>query len=76
MIGANAEAGGWLIFSTHDIDPNPTRYGCTPAFFEKVVKSSLRSGSRILTMSSALGAIGVPRFDHQPNGGGMAFRST
>ena len=59
MIGANVEAGGWLVFSTHDVCENPTRFGCTPTFFEKIVRSSVRSGAKILVMSTALDAIGV-----------------
>jgi peptidoglycan/xylan/chitin deacetylase (PgdA/CDA1 family) len=59
IIWANADAGGWLIFSTHDIALNPTRFGCTPAFFEQVVQTSAKSGARILTVTAALDAIGV-----------------
>jgi peptidoglycan/xylan/chitin deacetylase (PgdA/CDA1 family) len=60
VVAANAIAGGWLIFSTHDIAESPSRFGCTPAFFERVVNSSIRSGARILSMSAALNAVGVP----------------
>jgi hypothetical protein len=31
-IDANARAKGWLIFATHDVCDQPTRFGCTPAF--------------------------------------------
>jgi hypothetical protein len=60
VIEATAEACGWLIFSTHDVCQNPTRFGCTPVFFEKVVRISLRSGARILLMSAALDAVEAP----------------
>jgi peptidoglycan/xylan/chitin deacetylase (PgdA/CDA1 family) len=60
LIAANAEAGGWLVFSTHDVCANPTRFGCTPDIFEKVVRSSVRSGAKILLMSAALDTFGVP----------------
>ena len=30
LIERNAAAGGWLIFATHDVTPEPSRYGCTP----------------------------------------------
>src|SRR5687768_14484034 len=63
IIGSNAEAGGWLIFSTHDVCDNPTRFGCTPSFFEQVVKSAFRSGARIVTMSDALDAVGAHHLD-------------
>ena len=61
IIAANSEVGGWLIFSNHDVCENPTRFGCSPAFFEKVVQSSIRSGAKILAMSAALDDLGVPR---------------
>ena len=54
IVTANAEAGGWLIFSTHDVCASPTRFGCTPAFFEQIVACSVRSGATILPMGTAL----------------------
>jgi peptidoglycan/xylan/chitin deacetylase (PgdA/CDA1 family) len=60
IITANSTAGGWLIFSTHDVCDNPTRFGCTPGFFEGVVRSTVKSGAKILTMSEALNSLGVP----------------
>jgi peptidoglycan/xylan/chitin deacetylase (PgdA/CDA1 family) len=52
---------GWLIFSTHDVSNTPTRYGCTPDFFDRVVRCARESGAAILTMSAALDELGVPR---------------
>ena len=60
-IAANARAGGWLIFSTHDICDHPTRFGCTPTFLEKTVRASIASGAKIQLMSTALDSYGVPR---------------
>jgi hypothetical protein len=54
IISHNSTSGGWLIFSTHDVCENPTRFGCTPSFFEKVVRCSINSGAHILVMSAAL----------------------
>jgi peptidoglycan/xylan/chitin deacetylase (PgdA/CDA1 family) len=59
-ITANADASGWLIFSTHDISDHPTRFGCTPDFFERVIRASIHSGAKILVMSAGLDAVGVP----------------
>jgi peptidoglycan/xylan/chitin deacetylase (PgdA/CDA1 family) len=50
MIEMNAAAGGWLIFATHDIAPDPSPYGCDPAFFEATVQEAVRSGAAILPM--------------------------
>ena len=59
LIDANYCAGGWLIFVTHDICDDPTRFGCSPAFFEEIVRYSVSSGARILSMSEALESVGL-----------------
>jgi len=61
LIAANAAQPGWLIFSTHDVAEDPTRYGCTPALFERIVRLTLESGATILTMTAALDELGVGR---------------
>jgi peptidoglycan/xylan/chitin deacetylase (PgdA/CDA1 family) len=58
QIDENARAKGWLIFATHDISDSPTRYGCTPALFEHIVKKAATS-ARILPVTEALTALGV-----------------
>jgi peptidoglycan/xylan/chitin deacetylase (PgdA/CDA1 family) len=57
VIENNSLVKGWLIFTTHDISETPTRYGCTPSFFEDIVKRSMDSGARILPVAEALDAI-------------------
>jgi peptidoglycan/xylan/chitin deacetylase (PgdA/CDA1 family) len=59
-IQANARANGWLIFATHDVCDSPTRFGCTPALFERIVDESIKSGAAILPVAAALRKIGVP----------------
>jgi peptidoglycan/xylan/chitin deacetylase (PgdA/CDA1 family) len=54
VIERNAQINGWLIFATHDVSENPTRFGCTPALFESVVRESLDSGATILPVIEAL----------------------
>ena len=54
IVSVNIRSGGWLIFSTHDVSDHPTRFGCTPAFFEQIVACSVRSGATILPMGTAL----------------------
>lgn len=54
VIDANARACGWLIFATHDVSDSPTRYGCTPALFQRVVKHSSESGALILSAGAAM----------------------
>lgn len=48
LIEENARVNGWLIFATHDVCSEPSQYGCTPEFFEQVVRCSLESGARVL----------------------------
>lgn len=59
LILHNVRQKGWLIFYTHDIRPEPSPYGCTPALFESVVSFAVRSGCRILTVKEVLGELGV-----------------
>lgn len=48
IIDRNSRVKGWLIFSTHDLGPSPSDFGCLPEFFEDVVKRAVASGARIL----------------------------
>lgn len=54
MIDRNAQARGWLIFATHDVAEQPTRYGCTPQFFTAVVEYAIHSGAKIMPVASAV----------------------
>ena len=66
-IGATMERGGWLIFSTHDVAENHTRFGCSPAFFTQVVRRAVQSGATILPMAKALDLLtaGQPASSHR-----------
>lgn len=48
IIDNNNKAMGWLIFVTHDVSENPTRFGCAPALFERVVDYADKSGADVL----------------------------
>lgn len=54
VINLNRSLSGWLIFATHDVAENPTPFGCTPVFFEEVVRCAVESKTRILPVSQAL----------------------
>jgi peptidoglycan/xylan/chitin deacetylase (PgdA/CDA1 family) len=54
LIDRNCQAGGWLIFATHDIAENPTRFGCTPGFFKEVIRHAVASGATILPVGAAV----------------------
>lgn len=53
VIDRNQQVNGWLIFTTHDVCKNPTQFGCTPEFFEDVVRCAASSGARILPVAEA-----------------------
>jgi len=53
LVDQNRRARGWLILATHDVCGDPTRYGCTPGFFEEIVRYSVNSGARILPVFQA-----------------------
>lgn len=57
LIDRTCAAGGWLVFATHDIAHNPTRFGVTPEFFAEVVRHAASSGARLLPMSKAVAVV-------------------
>ncbi len=68
LINRNAEQKGWLIFATHDVAPDTSQYGCTPEFFEEVVRYASETGAKILPVVKALKTIQGAVF---PNRGGV-----
>lgn len=48
IVDDNVRAVGWLIFVTHDVADNPTRFGCNSALFERIVDYAEKSGARVL----------------------------
>src|SRR5206468_12321912 len=60
LIDENTRERGWLIFATHDVSDNPSPFGCTPDFFEQVVRWAVESGARILPVVRALEVLQGP----------------
>jgi peptidoglycan/xylan/chitin deacetylase (PgdA/CDA1 family) len=54
LLSRNEELKGWLIFYTHDVRPQPSPYGCTPALLESAVKLALGSSMTILTIQEVI----------------------
>lgn len=44
---------GWLIFYAHDIQENPTDWGCTPAEFESVLDAVEKANARVMPIGEA-----------------------
>jgi len=59
LIVENAQRKSWLIFYTHDVQPQPSAYGCTPALLARAVECAVRSGCQILTVQKALDWAGI-----------------
>jgi peptidoglycan/xylan/chitin deacetylase (PgdA/CDA1 family) len=59
LILENQKRKSWLIFYTHDVRPEPSPYGCTPALLEAAVACAVLAGCRILTVGEALAEVGV-----------------
>lgn len=51
LIEESCRANGWLIFATHDVNPHPTPYGCTPELFTRIVERCQEGGARVLPVS-------------------------
>ncbi len=45
---------GWLIFYTHDVKNDPTPWGCSPGYFEAVVKEVAGRGLKVKTVNGLL----------------------
>jgi len=58
LIDETCRERGWLIFATHDVCKDPTRFGCTPDFFKAVVGLARRSGAELLCVSAAAELLG------------------
>jgi peptidoglycan/xylan/chitin deacetylase (PgdA/CDA1 family) len=44
---SESEAGGWLIFYTHDVRDSPSPFGCTPGLLKETVAKAVNKGFTI-----------------------------
>jgi peptidoglycan/xylan/chitin deacetylase (PgdA/CDA1 family) len=54
---AESEAGGWLIFYTHDVRDKPSPYGCTPTLFKEAVVRALKKGFTIAPVAAVIATV-------------------
>lgn len=59
LIRKNERRQGWLIFFTHDVQPDPSPFGTRPEELERVLAAARASDSDILTVRDAVAASGV-----------------
>ncbi len=48
------EKKGWLIFFTHDVNENPSEWGCTPGYLEKVAEYCTVKNINVKTVDKAI----------------------
>jgi len=63
IVDRNKTKKGWLIFYTHDVRKNKSRYGCTPQLLEEIVSYSIKSGAEIKTVYEAYISVLATRLD-------------
>jgi peptidoglycan/xylan/chitin deacetylase (PgdA/CDA1 family) len=51
---------GWLIFYTHDVGRDPSRFGCTPELLQSAVAAAQGYSVDVLPVRSAVGRIAFP----------------
>ncbi len=56
-INENTQKKGWLIFYTHDVQDDPSIYGCSPKYFQAVLNAAKASGADILSVQQAIDKI-------------------
>jgi peptidoglycan/xylan/chitin deacetylase (PgdA/CDA1 family) len=54
IIDETIRTNGWLIFFTHDIQSDPSEWGCSPEYFEAVVKYCFEKGIETKTIAEVL----------------------
>lgn len=60
LIDRNRDAGGWLIFYTHDVGDAPSPYGCTPRQLEAIVAYAAENAA-VLPVRDVLGGLAARR---------------
>jgi len=53
LVAEARDRAGWLIFYTHDVSDEPTRFGCTPRNLETVVEILADAGVETLPVKAA-----------------------
>ncbi|MFT7035754.1 MAG: peptidoglycan/xylan/chitin deacetylase (PgdA/CDA1 family) [Cyclobacteriaceae bacterium] len=54
------DKGGWLVFYTHDVQDDFSKYGCSPEYFEKILKLVLSKSIQPSTITNTIETITMP----------------
>lgn len=52
-------SNGWLIFYSHDVEPQPSPYGCSPALLRHALEAAARRNMPALSVAEALRVAGA-----------------
>jgi hypothetical protein len=58
LIRENEKQGYWLIFYSHDVAAQPSRFGCTPALLHEVCSFAAERGARFMTVAQVMKDLG------------------
>jgi hypothetical protein len=58
LIMENEKRGHWLIFYSHDVAANPSRFGCTPQLLDAVCWFAAERGARLMTVAQVMNELG------------------
>ncbi len=61
LLTLNKARNAWLIFYTHDVRPNPSKYGCTARLLEMAVAKALAAGSEVLPVMDVVTGLNADR---------------
>lgn len=62
LMSENAARNSWLIFFSHDVENEPSAYGCTPALLRQTVRFAVEQGASVLTVADAVRALSPPEY--------------
>jgi len=63
LLDEAVRAPGWVIFFTHDVDDNPTRFGTTPGLLAAAIAAARDAGVPVAPVCEVLDQFGVPWLD-------------
>lgn len=61
LIDRNRDAGGWVIFYTHDVGNSPSSYGCTPGQLEALVAYAVERAAAVLPVRDVMTGLAARR---------------
>lgn len=54
IVAETVQRNGWLVFTSHDVDDNPSRFGVSPGLLEFALTAALAAGARLVTTRDAV----------------------